>query len=50
VQLSLCLIKYHAMKTRDGGIAPRNLNLGTRWFTPGKKPTVPIGQEVGWAS
>jgi hypothetical protein len=33
VKLSLCLIKYHAMKTNwgSGGIAPRILDLGTRW-------------------
>jgi len=30
---SLCLITHHAMKTywESGGIAPRILNLGTRW-------------------
>jgi len=29
--LSLCLTKHHALKTYwDGGIAPRNLDLGTR--------------------
>jgi hypothetical protein len=39
--LSLCLTKYRTMKTclRSGGIAPRILDLGTRWrwvvsFTP----------------
>jgi hypothetical protein len=33
VKLSLCLTKEHAMKMywRDGGIAPRILDLGTRW-------------------
>jgi hypothetical protein len=33
VKLSLCLTKHHAMKTywRSGGIAPRILDLGTRW-------------------
>jgi hypothetical protein len=33
VQLSLYLTKHHAMKTywRSGGIAPRILDLGTRW-------------------
>jgi hypothetical protein len=33
VKLSLCLAKHHAMKTswRSGGIAPRILNLDTRW-------------------
>jgi hypothetical protein len=41
VKLSLCLTKHHAMKTYwgSGGIAPRILDLGTRWrsvisFTP----------------
>jgi hypothetical protein len=43
VKLSLCLTKHHAMKTyyRSGGIAPRILDLGSRWrwvvsFTPGR--------------
>jgi hypothetical protein len=33
VKLSRCLTKHHAMKTfyRSGDIAPRRLNLGTRW-------------------
>jgi hypothetical protein len=33
VNLSLCLTKHHAMKTYwgSGGIAPRILDLGTRW-------------------
>jgi hypothetical protein len=33
VKSSLCLNKYHAMKTYWGNenIAPRILNLGTRW-------------------
>jgi hypothetical protein len=33
VKLSLYLTKYHAMKTDwgSGGIAPRILDLGTRW-------------------
>jgi len=32
-KLSLYLTKHHAMKTYwgNGGIAPRILNLGTRW-------------------
>jgi hypothetical protein len=41
VKLSLCLTKHHAMKSYwgSGGIAPRILDLGTRWrrvvsFTP----------------
>jgi hypothetical protein len=31
--MSLCVTKYHAMKTywRSGGIAPRILNPGTYW-------------------
>jgi len=31
-ECSLCLTKYHAMKTCEGsgGLAPRALNLGTR--------------------
>jgi hypothetical protein len=33
VKLSLCLTKHHAMKAYwgSGGIAPRFLDLGTRW-------------------
>jgi hypothetical protein len=33
VKLSLCLTKHHAMMTYwgSGGIAPRILDLGTRW-------------------
>jgi hypothetical protein len=33
VKLSLCLTKYHAMKTywENGGIDPHILDLGTRW-------------------
>jgi len=33
VKLSLCLTKHHAMKTywENRGIAPRILDLGTRW-------------------
>jgi hypothetical protein len=33
LKLSLCLTKHHAMKTYwwSGGIAPRILDLGTRW-------------------
>jgi hypothetical protein len=32
-KLSLCLIKHHTMKTywENGGIAPRIIDLGTRW-------------------
>jgi hypothetical protein len=43
------------------GIAPRILDLGTRWqvsgqlhapaaLPAGKEPLVPIGQEAGWTS
>jgi hypothetical protein len=34
VKLSLCLTKHHAMKTYwgSGGIAPRIIDLGTRWW------------------
>jgi hypothetical protein len=49
VKLSLCLTKHHAMKTYWGsvGIAPRILDLGTRWrsmvsFTP--RPLYPAGK------
>jgi hypothetical protein len=49
VKLSLCLTKHHAMKTYtgSGGIAPRILDLGTRWrgmvsFTP--RPLYPQGK------
>jgi hypothetical protein len=33
VKLSVCLTKHHTMKTYwgSGGIAPRILDLGTRW-------------------
>jgi hypothetical protein len=33
VKLFLCLTKHHVMKTywESGGIAPRILDLGTRW-------------------
>jgi len=49
------LLNYHAIKTYwvSGGIAPRILNLGTRWswvvsfmprpLYPGEEPSVPIG-------
>jgi hypothetical protein len=47
--LSLCLTKHHAMKTYwgSGYIAPRSLDLGTRWrwvvsFTP--RPLYPQGK------
>jgi hypothetical protein len=51
VMLTPCLTKHHAMKTcwRNGGIAPRILNLGTGWryvvsFTSrGNEPPVPTG-------
>jgi hypothetical protein len=60
VKLSLCLTKHHAMKTYwgSGGIAPRILDLGTRWrwvvsFTPqplyprGKSPWYPLDRRLG---
>jgi hypothetical protein len=38
VKLSLCLTKHHSMKAYwgSGGIAPRILDLGTRWRCPGR--------------
>jgi hypothetical protein len=60
VKLSLCLTKHHAMKAywRSGGIAPRILDLGTRWrwvviFTPQpfypqrKSPWYPLARRLG---
>jgi hypothetical protein len=60
VKLSLWLTKHHAMKAywRSGGIAPRILDLGTRWrrvvsFTPrplypqGKSPWYPLDRRLG---
>jgi hypothetical protein len=60
VKLTLCLTKHHAMKTYwgSGGIAPRILDLGTRWrqmvsFTPrplypqGKSPSYPLDRRLG---
>jgi len=59
LELSLCLTKYHAMKTYfgSGGIAPR-IHLGTRWrwvvsFKPrplylqGKIPQYPLDTRLG---
>jgi hypothetical protein len=56
VELSLCLTKHNSMKTYwgSGSIAPRILDLGTRWevsgqlhvpaaLPPGKENPVPIG-------
>jgi hypothetical protein len=56
----LCLTKHHAMKTYWGsrGIAPRILDLGSRWrrvvsFTPrplysqGKSPRYPLDRRLG---
>jgi len=39
VKLSLCLTKHHAMKTYwgIGSIAPRILDLSTRWRAPAAK-------------
>jgi hypothetical protein len=60
VKLSLCLSKYHAMKTywESGSIVPCVLNLGTKWrrvvsltlrqLSPGEEAPIPIGQEAGW--
>jgi hypothetical protein len=61
--LSLCLTKHHPMKTYwgSGGIAPRILDLGTRWrwvvsFTPRplysqwKSPRYPLGRRLGGPS
>jgi hypothetical protein len=58
--LSLCLTKHHAMKTYcgSGGIAPRILDLGTRWrwvviFIPrplypqGNSPWYPLDRRLG---
>jgi hypothetical protein len=60
VKLSLCLTKHHAMKAYWGsaGIAPRILDLGSRWrwvvnFTPlplypqGKSPWYPLDRRLG---
>jgi len=59
-KLSLCLNMHHTTKTLrgSGGVAPRSLNLGTRWrwavtFTPrplypkGKHPWDPLHRKVG---
>jgi hypothetical protein len=52
VKLSLCLAKHYAMKTYwgSGGIAPRILDVGTRWrcvvsFTP--RPLYPMERALG---
>jgi hypothetical protein len=60
VKLSLCLTKHHTMKMYwgSGGIAPRILDLGTRWrwvvsFTArplyfrGKSPWYPLNWTLG---
>jgi hypothetical protein len=60
VKLSLCLTKHHAIRTYwgSGGIAPRILDLGTRWrwvvsFTPqslypqGKSTWYPLDRRMG---
>jgi hypothetical protein len=60
VKLSLCLTKHHPMKTYWGsrGIAPRILDIGTRWrwvvsFTPwplypqGKSLLYPLDRRLG---
>jgi hypothetical protein len=40
VRLSLCLTKHHVMKTYwgNGGIAPRILDLGTKWEYSASRP------------
>jgi hypothetical protein len=58
--LSLCLTKHHAMKTYwgSGGIAPRILDLGTKWrwvvsfmprplYSQGKSPRYPLDRRLG---
>jgi hypothetical protein len=58
--LLLCLTKHHAMKTYwwNGGIAPRILNLGTRWrwvviftlqplYPQWKSPRYPLDSRLG---
>jgi hypothetical protein len=60
VKLSLCLTKHHAMKAYRGneGIAPRILDLGTRWrwvvsftvrplYPQGKNPWYPLDRTLG---
>jgi hypothetical protein len=60
VQLSLCWTKHHAMKAHwgSGGIAPRILDLGTRWrwvvnftlrplYSQGKSPQYPLDRRLG---
>jgi hypothetical protein len=59
VNFSLCLTKHHAMKTywASGGIAPRFLDLGTRWrwvvsftlrplYRQGKSLWYPLGRRL----
>jgi len=51
VQVSLCLIKHHAINTwGSGGLVPCIHNFGTRLEATGllHGPT-PIEQEAGWA-
>jgi hypothetical protein len=60
VKLSLCFTKHHSMKTcwGSGGIAPRILDLGTRWrcvvsftlrplFPQGKSSWYPLDRRLG---
>jgi hypothetical protein len=60
LKLSLCLRKHDAMKTYwgSGGIAPRLLDLGTRWkwvvsfthrprYPQGKSPWYPLKRRLG---
>jgi hypothetical protein len=59
-KVALCFTKHHAMKIYwgNGGIAPRIIDLGTRWrwvvsFTPrplypqGKNPWYPLNRRLG---
>jgi hypothetical protein len=58
-KVSLCLTKHHAMKTYwgSGGLAPRILDLGTRWrrdvsfshrplYPQGKNPLYPLERKL----
>jgi hypothetical protein len=59
--LSVCLTKHYAMKAYcgSGGIAPRILDVGTRWrlvvsftsrplYPQGKSPWYPLSRRLGW--
>jgi hypothetical protein len=60
MKFSLCLTNHHARKTYSGsvGIAPRNLDFGTRWrwvvsftlrplYPQGKSPRYPLDKRLG---